>query len=164
MEQHLDTTYLRSDIFSKSAALSLAVISVGLGALLAGWGISFLWRPMVLEHRGCSIISPPTKMVLPATVPEPPKGKSISAPAIQEEVVVFWSVKHGSGSVVTGWKFPNGSGRTPTEQYCYYNAPNTDYSSTKIDIAANEAPSTRNVTAQVPDLRDALKKCRWWQP
>jgi hypothetical protein len=44
MEQQLDATYLRHDPIERAAAIAVAAGGIGLGVLLAAWGISFLWR------------------------------------------------------------------------------------------------------------------------
>src|SRR5262245_62019170 len=44
MEQRLDATYLRPGPVARSAAIGLATAGIGVGVLLATWGISFLWR------------------------------------------------------------------------------------------------------------------------
>jgi hypothetical protein len=80
---------------------------------------------------------------------------------IRREVTVFSNVKHGPGTVVTGWTYTDGGGSVPLRQYCYYSAPNFDQSSIRIDIASNGA---RTLNAElVPDLEGALAKCQWWQ-
>jgi len=56
---------------------------------------------------------------------------------IRREVTVFSNVKHGPGTVVTGWTYPDGGGSVPVRQYCYYSASNVDHSSTRVDIAFN---------------------------
>jgi hypothetical protein len=60
---------------------------------------------------------------------------------IQKEVIVFSSLKHGDGSIVTGWKYPNGSGTVPSSQFCYYSSPNADKSSKRIEQRSAEKMS-----------------------
>lgn len=81
---------------------------------------------------------------------------------IKREVTVFTSVRHGPGTVTTGWIYRDGSGGVPHLQYCYYAAPNPDNTSRKVDIASNRVPLPINV-GLVPDLGEALAKCQWWQ-
>jgi hypothetical protein len=82
---------------------------------------------------------------------------------IQQEVIVFSSVKHSEGSIVTGWKYPNGSGRVPSNQFCYYSSPNADKSSKRVDIAVDGTPLSETVLTLVPESQEALKKCQWWR-
>jgi hypothetical protein len=190
MEQRLDATYLRPSLVSKAFALSVAAVGIGTSILLAAYGISLLWRPIptVMEIR---IANPelilrqekPFLMVPPETMSaypqasnnrpeqlsnlEPRKGVGDSAtPAqevIQQEVIVFSSVRHSDGSIVTGWKYPNGSGRVPTSQFCYFSSPNADKSSKRVDIAVDGTPLGETALTLVPESGEALKKCQWWR-
>src|SRR5262249_49453155 len=81
---------------------------------------------------------------------------------IQREVTVFSSVKHGPGTIVTGWKYSNGSAGVPSAQYCYYTYSNADHSSTRIDIAQNNVPIPLALFSSVPELEDANNKCQWY--
>jgi hypothetical protein len=81
---------------------------------------------------------------------------------IKREVTVFSNVRHGPGTVTTGWIYRDGRGGNPFSQYCYYDAPNIDNSRTRVDIASNRVPLPIN-TGLVPDQREALAKCQWWQ-
>jgi hypothetical protein len=88
-------------------------------------------------------------------------GKTASGDLIRREVTVFSEVGHGPGQVVTGWNYKDGSGGVPVRQYCYYNAPNPDGSTTKVDIAS-DGVRLRSITASlVPNLEGALAKCQW---
>jgi hypothetical protein len=89
--------------------------------------------------------------------------KTTAGDVISREVTVFSNVKHGPGSVVTGWNYKDGSGRVPVGQYCYYTAANPDRSSTKVDIASNGIPMPNIGAALVPELDGAIAKCQWWQ-
>ena len=89
--------------------------------------------------------------------------KTATGDVIRREVTVFWDVKHGPGQVVTGWNYPDGSGRIPVRQFCYYTTPNADSSSTRIDIATNGDRSPHITASLVPDLEGALAKCQWWK-
>jgi hypothetical protein len=82
---------------------------------------------------------------------------------ISREVTVFSNVKHGPGSVVTGWNYRDGGTSQPVTQYCYYTVPNPDRSSTKVDIALNGVATPLIGVALVPELEAALGKCQWWQ-
>jgi hypothetical protein len=86
-----------------------------------------------------------------------------SGDSIRREVTVFSNVKHGAGTVVTGWSYRDGSGRVPIRQYCYYTTPNVDHSSKRVDIASNRVRSSNIDADVVPDLEGALAKCQWWQ-
>src|SRR5262249_4002247 len=44
MEQRLDATFLRPGAVERATAIGIAAAGVGVGILLASWGISFLWR------------------------------------------------------------------------------------------------------------------------
>ncbi len=82
---------------------------------------------------------------------------------IQQEVIVFSSVKHGGGTIVTGWKYPNGSGRVPSNQFCYYSARNLDKSSTRVDLAMDGKTLNEAALTLVPESEQALGKCQWWR-
>jgi hypothetical protein len=90
--------------------------------------------------------------------PKTPTGE-----LIRREVTVFSNVKHGSGTVVTGWNYRDGGGGVPVRQYCYYDASNVDHSSTRVDIAFNGVRAPHASAVLVPDLEGALTKCQWWQ-
>jgi hypothetical protein len=53
MEQRLDATYLKHDLVDRAAATALVVAGLGVGVLLAGWGVSLVWRytPHEIEVR-----------------------------------------------------------------------------------------------------------------
>jgi hypothetical protein len=89
--------------------------------------------------------------------------KTSAGDAIRREVTEFLSVTHGSGSVTTGWKYQDGSGGKPIQQYCYYSSPNFDQSTTKIDIASNGTRLPNIDSRAVPDLERAFTKCQWWK-
>jgi hypothetical protein len=191
MEQQLDATYLRPCFVSKAFALSVAAIGIGTSILLAAYGISFFWRPtpipttldirianpeLIVRQEKPFVMAQPETLNTYPQVPnnrpeqssnlEPRKGVGDSVtPAqevIQQEVIVFSSVKHSDGSVVTGWKYPNGSGRVPSSQFCYFSSPNADKSSKRVDIAVNGTPLSERVLTLVPESEEALKKCQWW--
>jgi hypothetical protein len=89
--------------------------------------------------------------------------KTTAGDVIRREVTVFSNVKHGAGTVVTGWNYRDGSGGVPVQQFCYYAAPNVDRSSKRVDIAANRVRLPDLDARLVPDLEEALTKCQWWQ-
>jgi hypothetical protein len=192
MEQQLDATYLRPCFVSKAFALSVAAIGIGTSILLAAYGISLFWRPTpipttldirianpeLIVRQEKPFLMAPLKTLnaypqAPNNRPEqawnsgPPKGVGdpIIAPqeVIQQEVIVFLSVRHSDGSIVTGWKYPNGSGRVPSSQFCYFSSPNADKSSKRVDIAVNGTPLSETVLTLVPESEEALKKCQWWR-
>ncbi|MGC1294563.1 MAG: hypothetical protein WA869_05940, partial [Alloacidobacterium sp.] len=47
-------------------------------------------------------------------------SKTAAGEVIRREVTVFSNVEHGSGTVVTGWNYRDGSGGVPVQQFCYY--------------------------------------------
>jgi hypothetical protein len=189
MEQQLDTTYLRPCFVSKAFALSVAAIGIGTSILLAAYGVSLFWRPTsspatldirianpeLLVRQEKPFLMEPSKILshAPSNKAEQsynsgsPKGDDDPAimpqEVIQQEVIVFSSVKHSDGAIVTGWKYPNGSGRIPSSQFCYFSSPNADKSSKRVDIAVDGTPLNETVLALVPERQEALKKCHWFR-
>jgi hypothetical protein len=178
MEQQLDATYLRPSFLSMAVALSAASLGVGAAILLGSFGLSLIWRPSPPTSVDLKIINPelkikqdepflfkavegPTKLELPIPKSAEPDATSYGE-VIRQEVIVFSSVTHASGSVVTGWKFPNGSGGVPSGQFCYFIAPNADRSSTRVEIALDAKPLPTEFVARVPEIERALDKCQWW--
>jgi hypothetical protein len=186
MEQRLDATYLRSGPFERAAAIGIAAVAIGTGILLGTWGISFLWRytppeiavrignpevhmtqsgPLIVaQDKPFEIAPPPPIKIGPAT----PNGvgtdaKTPEGDVIRREVTVFSTVKHGAGYITSGWNYRDGSGGVPVSQFCYYSAPNSDYSSTKIDIAFDRVRLPNASLSLVPELEGALSKCQWWE-
>jgi hypothetical protein len=88
--------------------------------------------------------------------------KTASGDIIRREVTVFSEVEHGSGQIVTGWNYKDGSGGAPNGQYCYYTAPNGDGSMTKVTIASDGVRLPPITASLVPNLEGALAKCQWW--
>ena len=88
--------------------------------------------------------------------------KTPGGDVIRREVTVFSTVRHGPGTVTTGWKYQDGSGGKPVHQYCYYETLNGDRSSRTVQIAVNRN-QLQNIDAGVPDHEGALAKCQWWQ-
>ena len=181
MEQQLNATYLKPGVMERAAAIGIAAAGVGIGVLLAAWGISFLWRytppesaVRVPQDKPFTIAPPPPLQIDPVmpppkvepTAPLPRSGstenKTADGDVIRREVTVFSSVNHAAGQITTGWAFKDGTGGAPLRQYCYYLAPNLDNSSTKIDIALNRAPVPTGTIA-VPQFEEALTKCQWWE-
>jgi hypothetical protein len=188
MEQRLDATYLRSGPFERAAAVGFCAVAIGAGILLAAWGISFLWKytppeirivqsgpltvtqdkPFILAHPEPFKIDPGQVTVKVEQQPPATSGvggntKTATGEIIEREVTVFSNMKHGAGTVVTGWSYPDGSGGVPIRQYCYYTTPNVDHSSKRVDIASNRVRSSNIDADVVPDLEGALAKCQWWQ-
>jgi hypothetical protein len=183
MEQQLDATYLRPSFVSKTLALGVAAIATGAAIMLATFGISFLWRPLPAEidlriknpeltvtQSAPFVFATPIAHQNPNNVATPLAQQSTMQPAeekqttdvIQQEVVVFLNVSHEGGAVVTGWRFPNGNGRTPSGQYCYFVAKNGDRSSTRVDLAVDRKPVSDAGSPFVPNIDKALSKCQWW--
>jgi hypothetical protein len=165
MEQQFDATYLRPSLVSKALALSLVALGLGGAVLLTSLGLSFLWKPFpdAIDLR----IKNPELTVRPIP-PIVMSGDGINEGkrddnTIQQEVIVFLTVKHDEGAVVTGWKFPNGSARVPSGQFCYFTASNADSSSIRIDLATDGKPLTGSPTEKVPAHDEALSKCKWWR-
>jgi hypothetical protein len=99
----------------------------------------------------------------PATTGVGGNTKTATGEVIEREVTVFSNVRHGPGVVVTGWRYRDGSGGTPVQQYCYYTTPNSGPSSKRVDIASDGVRSPDMDPRLVPDLEGALSKCQWWQ-
>jgi hypothetical protein len=179
MEQRLDATYLRSGPFDWAAAIGIVALAIGIGILLAAWGISLLWRytppEITVKQDGPFTIQPPAPLKIdPAELiikkEQSPAGstkgvdgetKTAAGDVLKREVTVFWSVTHGAGQVVTGWSYPGGRGGVPVVEYCYYDVAQIDGSFNRINIARNRTPSSG--AGLVPDLQAALAKCQWWQ-
>lgn len=178
MEQQLDATYLRPSFLSKAVALSAASLGFGAAILLALFGLSLIWRPSPPASVDVKIVNPelklkqdepflfktveePRRLELPA-LKSPESGTTSRDEVIRQEVIVFSTVSHASGAVVTGWKFPDGSGGVPSGQFCYFIAPNPDRSSTRVDIAVDTKPVPVEIVAKVPEIAKALEKCQWW--
>jgi hypothetical protein len=164
MEERLDGSYLRAGLVERAAATGITCVSVGAAVLLRAWGVSFLWRytPPEIAVR---IANPEVRVAQsgPLTVtqdkpfaiaqPEPLKidggdlaarveqlrqeAKTAGSNVISREVTVFSNVTHGSGLIVTGWSYRDGSGRQPVRQYCYFTAPAANGSSTHVDLATD---------------------------
>jgi hypothetical protein len=192
MEQQLDATYLRPGPVAWSGAIGLAAVGIGTGILLAAWGVSLLWRytppeievrirnpeihvkqeapftvkqdkPFEIQQPGPLKIDPTTvRIEQTPTVGTGGINTTANGEVIKQEVIVFSNVKHDTGTIVTGWKYRDGSGGQPFAQFCYYTAPNVDLSSTRVDIASNRVRLPQVNGALVPDLERGLAKCQWW--
>jgi hypothetical protein len=189
MEQRLDATYLRPGPFERAAAVGIVAVAIGTGVLLAAWGISFLWRytppeiavrvanpevrvtqsgPITVTQDKPFIVAQPEPFKIEQPSPIVPSGvggdaKTATGDVIRREVTVFSNVKHGPGTVVTGWNYRDGSGGVPVKQYCYYSAFNVDSSITRIDIASDGTRLPNASLSLVPEVEGALAKCQWWQ-
>ena len=87
-------------------------------------------------------------------------GGNNNDPAINTTVTVFKDVKHGDGTIFTGWNFANGAATTPKEQFCYYSQTIGAGSSARQNIGVNgamiEAPFG------VKDQAERFAKCQWF--
>jgi hypothetical protein len=142
--------------------MGLGAVGIGIGVLLAAWGISFLWRytppEIVVRQDKPFVVQQPEPLKI-----DPGKdSKTAAGEIIRREVTVFSTVEHGPGTVVTGWNYRDGSGGVPTHQFCYYTAPDVDHSSKRVDIASNRARLPNLDPGMVPNLEEALVKCQWW--
>lgn len=191
MEQQVDLTHLRPGPVAKASAVAIGACGIGVGILLATWGLSYIWRPInhpievkisnpevrviqsdpfIVKQGGPFVVKQEQPFEVAAgtlkfepTPAIPPVAKTADGDIIQREVTVFSTVPHGLGSVVTGWKYANGSGGIPSSQYCYYTAPNADGSSFKVDLAVDQKTLSEAVSSRVPDLNLAIARCQWWQ-
>jgi hypothetical protein len=122
-------------------------------------------KPFVVEQSEPLKIDPAKVIVRVEETPRSGIGADSKTPAgdvIRREVTVFSNVKHGAGTVVTGWNYRDGTGGVPMQQFCFYTAPNVDQSSKRVDIAANRVRLPNLDERLVPDLEEALTKCQWW--
>ena len=123
-------------------------------------------KPFVVAQPAPLKIDPPN-VTVQVQPPRPidnevfKEGRPATGDLIKREVTVFTYVRHGSGTVVTGWNFRDGSGGVPVHQFCYFTVPNPDHSSIRVDIASNRVASPIDA-GLVPDLNMALAKCQWW--
>src|SRR5262245_515806 len=89
------------------------------------------------------------------------RGKTINGNVITTEVTVFHTVPHDNGSIITGWKYPDGASanQQPKRQYCLWLG--GKLSGGWVSLAENGV-RLPNIGAGVPRLEDALKECVWW--
>src|SRR5260221_3598776 len=153
MEQRLDATHLRAGVFERAAAIGISAVAIGLGILLAAWGISLLWRytppeiavrianpevhvtqdkPLTVTQDKPFVLAPPDplkietgQLTIKTDPPTVTSGvgedrRTATGDVIRRDVTVFSEVKHGSGTVVTGWNYKDGGSGVPMRQYCYY--------------------------------------------
>jgi hypothetical protein len=80
-------------------------------------------------------------------------------PAIQTSVTMFKTVAHGSGSVVSGWRFANGAAKAPESQYCYYTYENASGLHIKQDIG-EDGTMLAGLTGS--DQRERFAQCKWF--
>jgi hypothetical protein len=118
-------------------------------------------RLAIIEGRIIEEIKKQRPIIMGDTGP----GTDRNGNVITKEVTVFHNIAHESGTVVTGWMYPDGASadQRPTRQYCYWTISKLDGTSAvaTIHIAVN---STRlpNIASGVPRLEAALQKCVWW--
>ena len=87
-------------------------------------------------------------------------GGDSNDPAIQTSVTMFKTVAHGSGSVVTGWRFANGASKTPESQYCYYTHKDASGLQIKQDIG-EDGTMVAGITGSA-DQRERFARCQWF--
>jgi hypothetical protein len=188
MEQRLDATYLRHDLVERAAATAVVAAGLGVGVLLAAWGISFLWRytppeiavhvanpelhvvqdaPLTVKQDRPFVLAPPDPLKIEPGHLQSPNlpindSQTAAGDVIKREVTIFSRVQHGPGSVVTGWNYKDGRDGTPVSQYCYYTSRNLDQSSKQVELATNGLRLAQINSDIVPDLEVALSKCQWW--
>ena len=93
------------------------------------------------------------------------QGTDRNGNVITKEVTVFHNIAHENGTVVTGWRYPDGASadQRPTHQYCYWSSGKLGGTSaeTTIHIAVN-GTRLSNIASGVPRLEAALPRCVWW--
>src|SRR5215470_14578582 len=114
MEQRLDSTYLKRGPFEPAAAVALGAAGVGLGTLLAAWGISLIWRytPPEIAVR---VANPEVRLVQPEPLTvkqEKPFVISQSEPLKIDHGELTVKVEQQPGITTNGRSEPNS--RTPT--------------------------------------------------
>jgi hypothetical protein len=124
-------------------------------------------KPFIIAEPGPLKIEPPELIIKTEQAQRPSvrsgdEDRTGAGEIIKREVTVFSSVRHGPGTVVTGWTYPDGKGGTPVKQFCYYTVPDSNNTSTKVDIAIDRTRHTEVNAYLVPDLEGALAKCQWW--
>ena len=90
------------------------------------------------------------------------RGKTAAGDAIRREVTEFSECKAWARQRNDGWKYQDGSGGRPIQQYCYYGISIRSFTMT-VQIATNRIRLPNIVNGVVPDLEGALAKCQWWQ-
>ena len=169
VEPLIDTSHLRPGPLARGLGFATAAIGVGLGGMLVCWGVSLFWpRPPTVGAAPTAVRDSALESVTALRSPDAGAAtrnrETPSGEIIKREVTVFQSVKHGSGEVVTGWTYKDGSGASaPAQQYCYYVVPTGEHASNKIDIAANGNRLPEIDTSLVPNLDAALNQCQWWR-
>jgi hypothetical protein len=108
----------------------------------------------------------------PRVVSVEPKSSQTQRPSgispdtvIKKEVTVFRTVDHENGTVVTGWKYPDGASenQSPTYQYCYWKSGLLgDTTAEAVIHIATNGERLPNIASTMPDLERAIQKCIWW--
>ena len=94
-----------------------------------------------------------------STGPHEPAAKP--EPVIQTSVTVFKTVKYKTGSIMSGWTFPNGAATRPDHQYCYFTQNMTDGSEKRQDIARN-GKMIESAPSGVFDQSERMTYCQWF--
>ena len=115
---------------------------------------------VVAIHPNATVHVEGTAAQPPVQLPTAELRKTDGGDAIRREVTVFNTVAFGKGQVVTGWRYANGTGKTPTGQYCYFSQATSDGTERKIDIATNRVPDTAG-RKLVPNFDAAMTRCVW---
>jgi hypothetical protein len=136
MEQRLEATYLRPGPFERAAALGIGAVAIGTGILLPGAFLCCgAYTPpeiavrianpevrvtqseplTVTQDKPFIVAQPEPFKVEPGTVKvqQPFPGgagdvRTAGNDVIRREVTVFSTVRHGPGTVTTGWKCQDG--------------------------------------------------------
>jgi hypothetical protein len=93
------------------------------------------------------------------------REKTIKGDVITSEVTVFHIVRHDSGEIYTGWKYPDGASanQQPIEQFCAWRSERLGGTTAQATVQlAIDSKRLQNIGAGVPQLENALQKCIWW--
>ena len=118
---------------------------------------------VTLTDNVLKLEQPPTPAASPlaavqaAAAAKQPEG---SAP-VRTPYPVFKSTPDLTGDIVTGWNF-EGSGTTPTKQFCYFASPMSLFSTDikQVNIAVDR--KLVETTSREYNLAELVKKCVWY--